>query len=94
MEGESGFIRGIIDKLHGWDIQGDQIEGECMVLLEVSLMNFILEISKEIKWKVKVVLLEISLMNFILRISKEFKWKVKVALLEISFTNFNHRISK
>ena len=49
-----------------------------MVLLQVSLMNFILGISNEIKWKVKVVLLQISLINFILRISKEFKWKVKV----------------
>ena len=32
---------------------------ESMVLLEVSLMNFILEISKEIKWQVKLVLLEV-----------------------------------
>ena len=31
------------------------------MLLEVSLVNFILEISKEIKWNVKVVLLEVSL---------------------------------
>ena len=29
-------------------------------------MKFILRISKEIKWKVKVVLLEVSLQNFIL----------------------------
>ena len=49
-----------------------------MVLLKESLMNFILGISNEIKWKMKVVLLQISLINFILRISKEFKWKVKV----------------
>ena len=41
-----------------------------MVLLEVSSMNFILGISKVIKWKVKVVLLEGSLMMFILWISK------------------------
>ena len=45
---------------------------------EVSLMNFILGISKEIKWNVKVVLLEVMSMNFILGISKEFTWKVEV----------------
>ena len=28
MEGESGVTRSIIDELHSWDIQGDQIRGE------------------------------------------------------------------
>ena len=28
MEGESGFTRSIIDELHSWDIQGDQMKGE------------------------------------------------------------------
>ena len=61
------------------------MEGERMVLLEVSSRNLIpiLGMSKEIKWKVKVVLLEVSLINLILRISKEMKWKVKVVLLEV-----------
>ena len=72
MEGERGVTRSIIDELHPWDIQGAQIEGESGVI-EVSLMNFILGISKEIKWKVKVELLEVLLMNFILRISKKIK---------------------
>ena len=27
MEGESGVTRSIIDDLHSWDIQGDQMEG-------------------------------------------------------------------
>ena len=45
MEGESGVTRSIIDELHPSDIQGDQMGGE-MILLEVSLMNFILGISK------------------------------------------------
>ena len=27
MEGESGVTLGIIDELHSWDIQGDQMEG-------------------------------------------------------------------
>ena len=31
MEGESGVIRSIIDELHPWDIQGDQMEGESWV---------------------------------------------------------------
>ena len=45
MEGSSGVTVSIIDELHSWDIQGDQIEGERMVLHEVSLLNFILQIS-------------------------------------------------
>ena len=28
MESESGVTRSIIDKLHSWDLQGDQMEGE------------------------------------------------------------------
>ena len=28
MEEESGVTRSIIDELHSWDIQGDQMEGE------------------------------------------------------------------
>ena len=39
------------------------------MLLEVSLMKFILWISKDIILKVKVVLLDVSVINFILRIS-------------------------
>ena len=66
MEGESGFTRCIIDELHSWFMQRDQMEGESMVLLKVLSMTFILGISKEIKWKVKVVLLEVSLMKLIL----------------------------
>ena len=31
MEGESGVTRSIIDELHSWDIQGDQIEGEIRI---------------------------------------------------------------
>ena len=56
------------------------MEAESMVLLEVSLMNFIIQISNEIKWKVEVVLLEVSSMKLIpiLRTFKEIKWKVKV----------------
>ena len=96
MEGETGFTRSIIEELHSLAIQGDQMEGERMVLLEVSSMNLIaiLGISKEIKWKVKVVLIEVSLMNLILRISDEIKWNLKVVLLEVPLMNFILRISK
>ena len=77
MEGESSVSRSMIDELRSWDIQVYQTEDESGVT-EVSLMNFTLRRSKEIKWKEKVVLLEVSLMNFILRISNEIKSKVKV----------------
>ena len=30
MEGEGGVTRSIIDELHTWDIQGDQMKGESM----------------------------------------------------------------
>ena len=64
MEDCGGVTRSFIDELHSWDIQGDQMEGESMALLEESFMSYILRISKEMKWKMKVVLLEVSLMNF------------------------------
>ena len=93
MEGESGVTRSIIDELHYSDIQGDQMEGEKM-LLELSWMNFILRVSNEIKWKVKVVLLEVSSMIFILGINKEIRWNVNVVLVEVSLMNFILGISK
>ena len=76
MEDENGVTQSVIDELHSWDIQGDEMEGENMVLLEVSLMNFILRLSKVLNWKVKVVLLEVPWMNVILGISNDMKWKV------------------
>ena len=87
MEGEVGVSRSIIDELDSSDTEGDRIEGES-VILEVSLVNFILGISNEIKWKVKVVLFEVSLMNFILRRSNEIKWMAKVVLPEVSLRHF------
>ena len=80
MEGGGGVTRSIIDELHSADMAKWKMK---VVLIEGSLMNFILRISKEFEWKVKVVLLEVSLINIILRISKEIKWKVKVVLLEV-----------
>ena len=28
MEGSSGVTRSVMDEIHAWDIQGDQMEGE------------------------------------------------------------------
>ena len=55
-EDEIGVTRSIIDELHSSDIVKIKVK---MVLLEVSLMNFIFGISNEIKWKVEVLLLEV-----------------------------------
>ena len=87
MEDERYVTHSIIDELHSCDIQGDQMESESGVNRSI-LMNCILGISKEIKWKVTVVLLEGSLMNFILRIFNKIKWNVKVVLFEVSLMNF------
>ena len=51
MEGESGVTRSIIDELDSWDTQRDQIKVK-VDLLQVSLKNFDLRMSFEIKWKV------------------------------------------
>ena len=48
MEDESGVTRSIIDELHSSDMVKRKVK---VVLLEVSLMNFILRISKELKWR-------------------------------------------
>ena len=56
MEGESGVTRSIIDQLHSVDMVKCKVK---VALLAVSLMNFFLWISEDIKWKVKVVLLEV-----------------------------------
>ena len=49
MEGSSGITVSIIDELLSCHIEVDQIEVEIMVLHEVSVTNFILQISKEMK---------------------------------------------
>ena len=57
MEGVSGVTRSIIDELHS-SVSKDIKRQVKVVLVPVSSRNFILKISKEKKWKVKVVLLE------------------------------------
>ena len=60
MEGESGVTQSIIDDLHSCGIQ--EIERKMKVVkVEVSLMNFILGISKQMQWKVKVELVKVSI---------------------------------
>ena len=72
MEGKSGVTQSVIDDLHSSVIQRDQMEGECG--LTRSIIDELLSwVSKEIKWKVRVVLLEVSLMIFIPRLSNEIK---------------------
>ena len=66
MEVESGVTRSIIDELHFWDIVGDEMKGESIGKVGVSLMDFVVPISKELKCKLKVLLLEVLLMNLIL----------------------------
>ena len=56
MPGESGVTRSIIDERHSSDMIQRKVK---VVLLEVSLMKFILRRSSEIKWKVQVMLLEV-----------------------------------
>ena len=60
MAGESGVTRSIIVALHFWDIQGDQTADESCVAQSI-IDNLTIGISKEMKWKVKVVLLEVSI---------------------------------
>ena len=61
-----------MDELHSWDIKGDQMESKSRVSRSIidELHSWI---TKEIKWKVKVVLVKVSRMNFIREISKEIK---------------------
>ena len=53
------------------------MESESMVLLKLSSMNFVLWMSKEMIWKVKIVLLEVSLIKFVAGRYNEIIWKVK-----------------
>ena len=50
MEGGRSVTRGITDELHSWDIEVDQPEGGSVVVLEVSSVNLIIGMSKEMKW--------------------------------------------
>ena len=60
MEGESGVTRSITDDRLSSDIQRDQIECESGVIRTI-IDELLLQISKEMKFKVKIVLFEVSL---------------------------------
>ena len=70
----------MIDELHSWEIQREQMEDESGVTRSIIAE---LHSSDMVKRKVKVALLEVTLMNFILGISNDIKGKVKVVLLEV-----------
>ena len=65
MEDDRVVTRSIIDERHSSDMIKWKVK---VVLLEVSLMNFLVGISNKIKQKMNLVLLEVSLINFILGI--------------------------
>ena len=52
MECESGVTRSIIEEIHSWDIQADQMEGESGVTRTIFDE---IDSSDKIKWNVKVV---------------------------------------
>ena len=58
MEGESNVTRSITDDRLSSDIQRDQMAGESGVIQTI-IDELLLQISKEIKWKVEVVLFEV-----------------------------------
>ena len=58
MEGESNVTRSITDDRPSSDIQRDQMAGESGVIQTI-IDELLLQISKEIKWKVEVVLFEV-----------------------------------
>ena len=58
MEGESNVTRSITDDRLSSDIQRDQMAGESGVIQTI-IDELLLQISKEMKWKVEVVLFEV-----------------------------------
>ena len=59
MEGESGVTRSITDDRLFSNVQRDQMECESGVIRTI-IDELLLQISREIKWKVKMVLFEVS----------------------------------
>ena len=82
MEGESGVTRSIIDELHSWDIQGDQMEGENGVTRSIIDELHSSDIQGH-QMEGEGALTRSIIDELLLRITKEIKWKVKVVLLEV-----------
>ena len=70
MEGESGANRSIIDELHCWDIQRDEVVGESGVTRSIMDEVYFWVMQEDEMEVESMVLLEVSSMNFILAIFK------------------------
>ena len=73
MEGESGVTRILIDELHSWDIQGDQIEVVSGVIRSIIDEVYFWDIQGDHREGESMVLLKESSLNLILWICKEIK---------------------
>ena len=74
MEGESGFIGSIIDELHTWDIQRDQMEGESGVTRSIMDELHSWHRQGDQRECESMISLKVSSMSFILGISNQIKW--------------------
>ena len=77
MEGGSGVSRSIVDELHCWYIQGDEMEGESGVTRMIIDELHSWDIQGDEMEGESMVLLDVSSTNLILGMSKEIKRKVK-----------------
>ena len=73
MEGESAVTRTILNELHSWDIQGDEIEVVSGVTRSIIDEVFFWDIQEDQREGESMVLLKESSMNIILGTSKEIK---------------------
>ena len=73
MEGESCVTGTLIDELHSWDIQGDQMEVVSGVTRSIIDEVYFWDIQGDQREGESMVLLKESSMNLSLRISKEIK---------------------
>ena len=74
MERESGVTRSIIDELHCWDIQRDQMVGESGVTRSIMDELHSWHRQGDQMEGESMISLKISSMSFILGISNEIKW--------------------
>ena len=74
MEGESGVTRRIIDELHCWDIQRDQMVGESGVTRSIMDELHSWHRQGDQMEGESMISLKVSSMSFILGISNEIKW--------------------
>ena len=82
MEGESGVTRSMIDELHCWDIQRDQMECESGVTRSIIDELEASDIQGH-QMEGEGAATRGMIDELLLRISNEIKWKVKDVLLEV-----------